>query len=200
MDKAVKPVENIYGMENSPRGRLLNGAAKLFRDKGYERTTVRDIAASVGIQSGSIFHHFPSKAAILYAVIEEVIQANTQRLQVASDAHIAPQQKLRALVCQELVFITGATREAMSVMVQEWRSLAPEQQQQALVLRDVYEAIWLEVLEALHQEGCFSCSPFVMRRLITGMNSWAHNWFVAGHDLTLEDLADTIVARVVGEP
>lgn len=200
MDKAVKSVESIHGMENSPRGRLLNGAATLFRDKGYERTTVRDIAARVGIQSGSIFHHFPSKAAILYAVIEEVIQANTQRLQVACDAHIDPEKKLQALVRQELVFITGATREAMSVMVQEWRCLAPEQQQQALVLRDIYEAIWLEVLEALHQEGRFSCSPFVMRRLITGMNSWSHNWFVAGHDLTLEDLADTIVARVVGEP
>lgn len=200
MNKAVKSAESIYGMENSPRGRLLNGAAKLFRDKGYERTTVRDIAASVGIQSGSIFHHFPSKAAILYAVIEEVIEVNTPRLQAACDAHTDPEQKLRALIQQELVFITGATREAMSVMVQEWRCLSSEQQQQALVLRDIYEGIWLEVLEALHQDGRFSCSPFVMRRLITGMNSWAHNWFVADHDLTLADLAATICARVVGEP
>ena len=53
----------INGIDDSPRGRLLSAAAHLFRDKGFDRTTVRDIAASVGIQSGSIFHHFKSKRA-----------------------------------------------------------------------------------------------------------------------------------------
>ena len=43
------------------RGKLLQTAAHLFRSKGYERTTVRDLASAVGIQSGSIFHHFKSK-------------------------------------------------------------------------------------------------------------------------------------------
>ncbi|MBE0953872.1 helix-turn-helix transcriptional regulator, partial [Escherichia coli] len=41
----------------SARGKLLQTAAHLFRSKGYERTTVRDLASAVGIQSGSIFHH-----------------------------------------------------------------------------------------------------------------------------------------------
>ncbi len=191
--------QSIYGIDNSPRGRLLNGAARLFRDKGYERTTVRDIAAAVGIQSGSIFHHFPSKDAILYAVIEEVIQANTQRLKDARDAVDAPEDKLRALIRQELVFIVGDTREAMNVMVQEWRCLSEAQQREALALRQVYENIWLDVLEALHQQGAFSCTPFIMRRLITGMSSWAHNWFNPNRDLSLDDLTDIIMQRVVGE-
>ena len=68
----------INGIDDSPRGRLLSAAAHLFRDKGFDRTTVRDIAASVGIQSGSIFHHFKSKEDILFAVMEEVIQFNTE--------------------------------------------------------------------------------------------------------------------------
>lgn len=191
--------DNIYGIADSPRGRLLSHAAKLFRDKGYERTTVRDIAAAVGIQSGSIFHHFPSKDAILFAVIEEVIKANTQRLQVACEQEKTTKEKLRALIYQELVFIVGDTREAMSVMVQEWRSLSAQQQKEALALRQIYEDLWLDVLNQLHQERVFSCTPFVMRRLITGMNSWVHNWFDPSRDLTLDDLANAILARVVGE-
>jgi AcrR family transcriptional regulator len=186
-------------MEDSPRGRLLSGAAALFRDKGYERTTVRDIAAAVGIQSGSIFHHFPSKDALLYAVIEEVIRVNTERLRQAILQEDSAEGRLRALIHQELVFIVGDTREAMSVMVQEWRSLSPEQQRDALGLRQVYEDIWLEVLGELHAAGRFACTPFVMRRLITGMNSWAHNWFDPQRDLSLQALADIILARVVGE-
>src|SRR5690606_24421106 len=56
---------------DSARGKLLQTAAHLFRSKGYERTTVRDLAGAVGIQSGSIFHHFKSKDEILKAVMEE---------------------------------------------------------------------------------------------------------------------------------
>ena len=73
----------VHGIDDSPRGRLLSAAAQLFRDKGYERTTVRDIAAVVGIQSGSIFHHFKTKEEILFAVMEEVIHFNTERLRAA---------------------------------------------------------------------------------------------------------------------
>ena len=57
----------------SPRGRLLAAAAKLFRAKGYSRTTVRDLAAEVGILSGSIFHHFNNKDEILDHDPESVI-------------------------------------------------------------------------------------------------------------------------------
>lgn len=197
---ATKKTDNIHGIENSPRGRLLSEAAKLFRDKGYERTTVRDIAAAVGIQSGSIFHHFASKDAILFAVIEEVIKINTERLRVACAQAETPREKLRALIYLELVFIVGDTREAMSVMVQEWRSLSGAQQAEALQLRQIYENLWLEVLDDLRTEGAFRCTSFVMRRLITGMNSWAHNWFDPSGNLALDDLADTILARVLGEP
>lgn len=49
---------------DSARGKLLQTAAHLFRNKGFERTTVRDLASAVGIQSGSIFHHFKSKDEI----------------------------------------------------------------------------------------------------------------------------------------
>ena len=54
---------------DSARGNLLQAAAHLFRNKGYERTTVRDLASAVGIQSGSIFHHFKSKVEILRACL-----------------------------------------------------------------------------------------------------------------------------------
>ncbi|WP_372867774.1 TetR/AcrR family transcriptional regulator, partial [Pseudomonas sp.] len=62
---------------DSARGKLLQTAAHLFRSKGYERTTVRDLASAVGIQSGSIFHHFKSKDEILRSVMEETIRYNT---------------------------------------------------------------------------------------------------------------------------
>ena len=55
--------------DGNRRQQVLQGAAKLFRRKGYGATTTRDIAAAAGMHSGSPFYHFKSKNALLYAVM-----------------------------------------------------------------------------------------------------------------------------------
>ncbi len=189
----------INGIDDSPRGRLLSAAAHLFRDKGFDRTTVRDIAAAVGIQSGSIFHHFKSKEDILYAVMEEVIHFNTARLEQAVAGEPTAEGQLRALIRAELQSIVGDTAEAMTVMVTEWRCLSEDKQRKALALRSIYEQLWLDALNALHAEGAFRDDPFIMRRLLTGMTGWTPNWFDRDGPLSLDDLADIMLARVIGE-
>ena len=190
----------IHGMDDSPRGKLLSAAARLFRDKGFDRTTVRDIAREVGIQSGSIFHHFQTKDDILFAVMVEVIRFNTARLHDACVAYPEPLPQLEALVRAELQSIIGDTSEAMSVLVYEWRCLSEDRQEEVLALRAVYEQIWTDCLEALRAGGMLEDDAFVVRRLITGMASWANTWFDQHGSLSLEALAHIIVRRVIGEP
>lgn len=189
----------INGIDDSPRGRLLSAAAHLFRDKGFDRTTVRDIAAAVGIQSGSIFHHFKTKEDILYAVMEEVIQFNTARLQQVVACEATAEGRLRALIRAELQFIVGDTAEAMTVMVTEWRCLNEDKQRKALALRSIYEQLWLDTLGELQQQEATKTDPFILRRLLTGMTGWVRNWFDHDGPLTLDDLAEIILARVIGE-
>ena len=189
----------VHGMDDSPRGKLLSAAARLFRDKGFDRTTVRDIAREVGIQSGSIFHHFPTKDDILYAVMVEVIRFNTERLQAACAAHPDPLPRLEALIRAELQSIIGDTSEAMSVLVYEWRCLSPERQEDVLAMRAVYEQIWIDCLQTLRTQGLLEDDPFLVRRLVTGMASWTNTWFDAQGSLSLEALSGIILRRVVGE-
>lgn len=186
----------MHGMDDSPRGKLLSAAARLFRDQGFERTTVRDIAREVGLQSGSLFHHFATKEEILHAVMVEVIGFNTHRLRQAIEGVGCPRAKLVALVRSELQFIIGDTREAMTVLVYEWRCLSLEKQEATLALRAEYEAIWLEVLDELAAKGLIAERPFILRRLITGMTSWTNAWFDQAGDLTLDELTDIIVKRI----
>ena len=188
----------VNGMDDTPRGKLLSAAARLFRQQGFDRTTVRDIARETGIQSGSLFHHFASKEEILFAVMMEVIRFNTQRLSDAVAGVEDPVEQLRRLIRAELQSIVGDTSEAMTVLVYEWRCLSPEKQQQALAARDIYERIWLDSLRAARQSGALGGEPLVMRRLINGMTSWTSNWYDPGGSLDLDGLAETILERVVG--
>lgn len=189
--------DNLVSDPASARGRLLREAARLFRDKGYERTTVRDLAAAVGIQSGSLFHHFRTKEEILKAVMVEAIRLNTAIMRAAVSVANSNRDKLRALVSAELESINGQTGEAMAVLVYEWRSLSESSQEEVLKLRDIYESLWLEVLRALKDEGALVADPFVVRRMLTGALSWTVTWYRPERGgLTREGLTDQVIAML----
>lgn len=187
------------GMDDSPRGRLLSAAAHLFRSRGFERTTVRDLAQAVGIQSGSIFHHFKTKEEILRCVMEDVILFNTDRMKAALAQAKDPREKLRALILSELVSINGATGEAMAVLIYEWRSLKPESQRYILVLREHYEQLWLATLDEAKGAGLVQphVDTFIARRFLTGALSWSNYWYKPDGSLSLEQLADQALALIV---
>ncbi|MGB3622114.1 TetR/AcrR family transcriptional regulator [Ketobacter sp. MCCC 1A13808] len=189
MASKVKKLAN--GMEDTPRGRLLAAAAHLFRTKGFERTTVRDLAQEVGIQSGSIFHHFKSKEEILRCVMEEVIHFNTGRMREGLDKSAGPRDKLLALIRSELNSINGETGEAMAVLIYEWRCLTPESQEHILELRSHYEQLWLDTLKEAQQAGLIAPQRdlFVLRRLMAGAISWSHYWYKTDGEIKLDQLA-----------
>lgn len=182
---------------DSARGKLLQMAAHLFRSKGYERTTVRDLASAVGIQSGSIFHHFKSKDEILRSVMEETISYNTALMQAALAEAEDLRGRVLALIRCELQSIMGGTGEAMAVLVYEWRSLSDEGQAHVLALRERYEALWLEVLGEAKTAGYFQADPFIQRRFLTGALSWTTTWFRPEGPMTLDQLAEEALSLVI---
>ncbi|SDL52538.1 transcriptional regulator, TetR family [Pseudomonas indica] len=184
---------------DSARGKLLQTAAHLFRSKGYERTTVRDLASAVGIQSGSIFHHFKSKDEILRSVMEETILYNTALMRASLAEATNLRERVLALIRCELQSIMGGTGEAMAVLVYEWRSLSEEGQAYILALRDTYEALWLEVLGEAKLAGYFKADPFILRRFLTGALSWTTTWFRPQGPMSLDQLAEEALSLVIKE-
>ncbi|MDG1943731.1 MAG: TetR/AcrR family transcriptional regulator [Halioglobus sp.] len=176
---------------DSPRGRLLDQAAQLFLQKGYERTTVRDLASAVGIQSGSIFHHFSSKEDILKAVMSEALVYFIEELRAAIEAAQNPRHRLLACIRSELQFTIGAdTTAVMSLLISEWRSLSVEAQGDILHYRSRYEQQWLDVLNGAKEVGLVDGDVFVMRRLLAGAIHWTTTWFQLDGELSLEALAN----------
>ena len=182
---------------DSARGKLLQMAAHLFRNKGYERTTVRDLASAVGIQSGSIFHHFKRKDEILRSVMEETIRYNTALMRAELAQATSVRERVLALIRCELQSIMGGSGEAMAVLVYEWRSLSESGQAQVLALRDIYEQLWLQVLGEAKDAGLIRGDLFITRRFLTGALSWTTTWFRPDGSMNLDQLADEALILVL---
>jgi AcrR family transcriptional regulator len=182
-------------MDDSPRGRILRAAAHLFVTQGYAQTTVRDLARAVGILSGSLFHHFASKEEILEAVMAEVSVLTTERMRTAAASSSKPLERVRALIRAELDSLHGETSEAMTLLVNEWRSLSPEAQQRVLVVRDRYQEVWKEAMAGARAE-LVSIDPVVLRRLIYGMTSYTATWYRTRGPISLDALTDHVLSLV----
>lgn len=178
--------------------RILAAAARLFRTRGFARSTVRDLAAEVGIQSGSVFHHFRSKDEILFAVMATVIADMDADLAAALEAAPDTRGRLRALIGNQLRFIHGPRGDDTAVLVYEWPALSPEGQAQLLDGRNRYFRRWHDVLRQARAEGLIAGDPVVLRQLLHGATVWTAQWYDPGGALTLSGLEDAILALAVG--
>lgn len=189
--------------DGNRRQALLTTAAKLFRRKGFDATTTRDIAAAAGMQSGSPFYHFKSKDALLYAVMEAGMRSALARqhaaVQAPGHARLAPGAQLRVLVESHFDVLLGPGSDFVPVMLYEWRSLQPRQHKALAKLIAEYESLWLPVLTALHASGQLRAPVRLARLLILGALNWSVQWFDPKKGASLHELSDAAMALFLKE-
>jgi AcrR family transcriptional regulator len=177
--------------EGNRRQELLRVAARLFRHKGFAATTTRDIAAAAGMQSGSPFYHFDSKAALLFAVMEQGMRTalHSQALAVAA-ATADSEALLRKLVRTHFDVLLGPGSDFIPVMLYEWRSLTAAQRAAIATLQRDYEAAWAQVLDKLCAAGRIRAEPRWARLMVLGALNWSVQWYKPKPGASLDELTD----------
>jgi AcrR family transcriptional regulator len=185
--------------EGNRRQELLKAAARLFRRKGFGAATTRDIAAAVGMHSGSPFYHFKSKGALLSAVMEEGMRAALARQAQALQPEAEPAVALRRLIRAHFDTLHGPGRDFIPVMLYEWRSLNARQRAAISRLQSDYEAAWVPVLDALAASGQLRGEVVLARLLIFGALNWSVQWFNPKLSASLDDVTDAAMALFIHE-
>ena len=184
--------------DNSRRAELVRTAARLFRDQGYERTTVRDLGNAVGLQSGSLFYHFRTKEEILVAVMALGITSTTEKLAAALDVATTAHDKVSALIHVHLNSLLGENQAALEVMLYEWRSVSEAQRPGLIILRDRYEALWQTALDEAAAAGVVGQDTRLLRRMLLGSLHWSVQWFKRDGEDSVDALAERMLKLVIG--
>jgi AcrR family transcriptional regulator len=187
----------MEGRSHEKRHLLVQSAARLFREKGYAHTTVRDLGKAVGLLSGSLFYHFDTKNDILCTVMAESIAVTFERIRHRLKQVTTPRDKLLALIMSDLEGLHLETKDGYYVLVHEWRNLSEENQKKILALRGEYEGFWMDVLHECDEAGLLSMDPVILRRLLNGAISWTSHWFRLDGRISLEELADHVLLLAI---
>jgi len=133
------------------RSDILHAAADLFAERGFERVSLEDLGAAVGISGPAVYRHFASKQSVLAALLIDVSRDLLAGGDAVVDSSAAAETKLRELIAFHVEFALG-NADVIVVQDRDINSLAPEDHATVRSLQRSYIEAWVSVLSAIHPD------------------------------------------------
>jgi AcrR family transcriptional regulator len=188
------------GQPASRRDELLELAATMFAERGLRATTVRDIADSAGILSGSLYHHFSSKEEMVDELLRGFLDWLFDRYQQIVATEPNPLERLKGLFMASFEAI--ADRHAQVVIYQDEAKRLTDQPRFAYVEERNKEQrkMWVDVLNQGIEEGYLrpDIDVDLIYRFIRDTTWVSVRWYQPGGPLTAEEVGRQYLAIVLG--
>ncbi|KQY55708.1 TetR family transcriptional regulator [Aeromicrobium sp. Root495] len=174
---------------------ILRGAIELFNRQGYDGTSVGDIAKQLGLTKSAIYHHVPSKEALLSAALDEALEGLSAA--VSSAAEAAPgtsaYDRLRTVVRQSVEILVDHLPAVTLLLRVRGNS---ELELKALARRRAIDEQLTRLVQAAVDEGALrsDIQPDLISRLLFGLVNSLVEWYRPDGQVDRDVLADSIAA------
>jgi AcrR family transcriptional regulator len=177
------------------REELTRIAARLFAERGYQGTSLADLAQELGVQKPSLYHHIASKEDLLWEVAWEGAEAFHAALDGVSP-QLPATERIRLALRAHLAVVAGQL-DIATVFVREWRHLGGERRDRFVAERRRYE----ERIRDLFRDGVERSElrtdldvPTAGLLFLSAAN-WAYTWLRPG--TATDELADRLFAALL---
>jgi AcrR family transcriptional regulator len=180
------------------RARMCRTAAQLFRDRGYDATSVSDVARALGMTKAGLYHHFESKEALLFEIMMYGLDRVKDEVIVPVRAIADPEERLRQLIVRHARIATRG-QGAIAHLGDEIRALPPAARKQIEVRMRVYVDLVRDTLTELKTAGRLRDVDVTVGTFsLSGMILWLPRWFRQGGRLDQERVAEEIANFALG--
>src|ERR1043165_9862953 len=171
---------------------ILKTSAKIFAEKGFHKTSVRDIARATRMSLAGLYYYFTTKEELLYLIQERCFVTLLHRWEQVSTAEDA-RSRIRCFAENHLSFFLHNMHE-MKVMAREDESLTGEFNDRILVLKRRYVKVIMDLIAALpEQEGAKAIDLRVATFSLFGMMNWIYTLHQPKRDLPLRKLTEQML-------
>jgi TetR/AcrR family transcriptional regulator, cholesterol catabolism regulator len=163
------------------RRRVLDAAAKIFRDRGYGSSTMRAIAAHADIEAASIYYHYRSKDDLIRAVLDfgmKTLIAEVTSAVAALDESASPRKRIEA-ACSAHVKAILSNGDYMLAMRRVFGQVPADVWRCHMKLRQAYGDFWQDLLEGAVRKGVLRADIdiTIARLFILGGLNWTVEWY-----------------------
>ena len=180
------------------RRAILDNAATVFAEQGMEKASMAQIAAHAQVSKALLYHYYPSKDALIFAIILTHLEALHAAIEAEDDPSLAPEARLRRLVGVVLESYRGAD-DQHKVQLNASAALSEAQKAEITALERRIVRRFSVVLEQINP-GLNSperplLTPVTMS--LFGMMNWVYMWFKDGGRISREDYADVATTLIL---
>ena len=144
--------------------RIVDAATALFSQKGYHATTMRELAAAVGIKAASLYNHFPGKEDVLHRIAHGTMAELLDGGRAAMAPHETPRERLGALIRFHVVYHAERRFQAR-IADEQLHALGRERRESVVEVRDAYTDLFRQELEAGRREHGWLGAPLATHGL-----------------------------------
>jgi AcrR family transcriptional regulator len=169
--------------------RVLEHAAQIFCEKGYEGASMRDLSRASGMSLAGLYHYFASKEELLYLIQKHTFRSIIDNLRERLGASTDPEERVRIFVENHLEYFL-ANKEAMKVLAHEDETLKDARGAEVRAIKREYYRICFDLLEDLKKAKGLQFSGRLAVLSLFGMMNWFYTWHNPRIDANAKALAD----------
>ncbi|SEH99971.1 TetR/AcrR family transcriptional regulator [Paracoccus alkenifer] len=183
--------------EEKSRG-ILDNAAQVFAEQGMDKASMSQIAAHAGVSKALLYHYYPSKDALIFAIILTHLQELDSAVEAADDPALPPDQRLRRLVGAVLENYRGADNQH-KVQLNATSALSDDRKAEILTLERQIVRRFSVVLDQINPDLNDKSRPLLtpVTMSLFGMMNWMYMWFKDGGRISREDYADVATTLIL---
>ncbi|MGQ3676498.1 TetR/AcrR family transcriptional regulator [Xanthobacter sp. TB0139] len=176
-------------LRDDPRAQIVQQAARLFAHKGYEASSLSELAAAMGYSKGAIYNYFSSKQDIYDAIIIFSLTGLYETAAAAVRPEDAPVERLRQYMVAHARFLAD-NYDCFATMLVGFSGMQSQLKGNALLLRDAHEGLLRQIIADGVEDGSFrAVDKAATGRAVLSLLSWMVRWFRPGGGKSAEDVA-----------
>lgn len=185
-----------------PREEILETASRLFYERGYGATSIRDIAEAVGISSSTMYHHFANKQDVLHAIVSRFMQDFVDAtVPVLRDKSLSPTERVRRVIGLHIE-ISDDRRPELLVGNPIRYALDPAQREESITLQIAYHDAVRDTIAEGGKAGEFRVDDVSIAAMaVLDMLNGIREWFSPAGTLRRADVVEhyrTLILTMLG--
>jgi AcrR family transcriptional regulator len=187
------------------RQEILRTAARLFQQRGYDATSMNDVAAALKLSKGGLYHHFQSKDEILFEIMNHAMELTQERVIAPVRGIAGPEDRLRALIRLHLEVVLSPRDREITVMLHENHPLPPALRKRINSRKKEYIHFVEGLIADVQKEAQKSArpskgavSPRAAAFALLGMINWIYQWYKPEGELQANNLIPQFTDLVFG--
>lgn len=197
------PFSQSASTEPDRLGEIYRAAAHIICEKGYDATSMNDIAEAVGITKAGIYHHISGKRELLFGIMNYGMDSLDEQVIIPARAITDAEQRLRAIIASHVHLITSRSTKygynPVTIIVDEVAGLTPAQRRKIDHRKRVYIDLVRDTLKQLHEEGKLrELDETTAAFSLLGMILWLSRWYKPEGRMTPEQIAEEVTKIALG--